>query len=380
MPERIFCVFCGSPPNSKNKEHVIPKWLMSLTGNPNRKIKFRSPFFDQDRPFSTFEFPACVDCNSKYSALEKSTSKIFKKLSSNEGLNTFEINDLLDWFDKVRTGLWLGYKYLYKSTDRHTRHFHISDRIGKKDRSLQIFKLSEINESFFIQGIANIAFDLSPSCFVMIVNDLAFISGSYEGLYARELGYPYMVNKTLHMKNEVLTTEGIFRKTKIILSKSPAFVPNSNFSVFQIIYAVQDSTKNFRTIEPRINEYGRSPIYTIKNNKFIVLDENTSLALSSKEIISDLLIRKNLAIQWGKTFLRIFSKNKYNYTMLPKEIAAKLKKNEIETKKYLKMYLFRIRIEPPFENSISFLFKILPSGIEKHLIKMRYFFLNKFGF
>lgn len=33
-----FCVFCGSKPESKNKEHILPQWLLKLTGDPNREI------------------------------------------------------------------------------------------------------------------------------------------------------------------------------------------------------------------------------------------------------------------------------------------------------------------------------------------------------
>jgi hypothetical protein len=31
------CIFCGNPPSAKNKEHVVPKWLIELTGDPKRE-------------------------------------------------------------------------------------------------------------------------------------------------------------------------------------------------------------------------------------------------------------------------------------------------------------------------------------------------------
>ena len=34
------CVFCGLQPHSKNKEHIIPQWLIKMTGEPNRQANF----------------------------------------------------------------------------------------------------------------------------------------------------------------------------------------------------------------------------------------------------------------------------------------------------------------------------------------------------
>jgi hypothetical protein len=31
-----FCVFCGESPENKNKEHVIPQWLIRMTGYSKR--------------------------------------------------------------------------------------------------------------------------------------------------------------------------------------------------------------------------------------------------------------------------------------------------------------------------------------------------------
>jgi len=33
-----YCVFCGKPPSDKNKEHVLPHWLIKMTGDPNRVV------------------------------------------------------------------------------------------------------------------------------------------------------------------------------------------------------------------------------------------------------------------------------------------------------------------------------------------------------
>ena len=45
MVER-FCVFCGAKPNKKSREHIIPQWLIELTGDPQRQAVF-GPFLDE---------------------------------------------------------------------------------------------------------------------------------------------------------------------------------------------------------------------------------------------------------------------------------------------------------------------------------------------
>ncbi len=46
-----FCVFCGSKPESKNKEHILPQWLIKMRDDPNREIylgrKWNSPSLEK---------------------------------------------------------------------------------------------------------------------------------------------------------------------------------------------------------------------------------------------------------------------------------------------------------------------------------------------
>jgi hypothetical protein len=110
------CIFCGNPPSAKNKEHIIPKWLIELTGDPKREwylgVKFGEPG-KPPRVFSAdqFQFPACESCNSRYSNLEGRARGCFVKLWDNKPLTAGEWDDLLDWFDKVRIGLFIGNTY-----------------------------------------------------------------------------------------------------------------------------------------------------------------------------------------------------------------------------------------------------------------------------
>jgi len=68
MSKEKFCVFCGQKPENKNKEHVLPKWLIKLTGKPNRQINVGLNFSDfekdteiKERQYSinSFTLPAC---------------------------------------------------------------------------------------------------------------------------------------------------------------------------------------------------------------------------------------------------------------------------------------------------------------------------------
>ena len=87
MVER-FCVFCGAKPNKKSREHIIPQWLIELTGDPQRQAVF-GPFLDErtreltyrNFAFDQFAFPACEECNLKLSGLEAETKEVMLKLS-----------------------------------------------------------------------------------------------------------------------------------------------------------------------------------------------------------------------------------------------------------------------------------------------------------
>ena len=141
-----FCVFCGEKPEQKNAEHIMPKWLIQLTGNPKRKAYFGYQHeikpYPQRRAFSfdAFKFPSCASCNQKYSGLEATTKSIIEKMLVSDPLSASDINILLDWFDKVRVGLWLGFQYLDKNPAGITPKFYIEKRIGLNDRMLAIFK------------------------------------------------------------------------------------------------------------------------------------------------------------------------------------------------------------------------------------------------
>jgi len=192
-----FCVFCGKKPEEKNAEHIIPKWLIELTGNPKREAYFGYQHeveqYPQRRTFSfdSFRFPSCASCNQKYSGLEQTAKSIIEKMLVYDPICAADIKILLDWFDKVRVGLWLGYQYLDKNPAGITPKFYIEKRIAVNDRMLVIFKVNTDTKGLTFTGCDFPSFTYTPSCFSLRINNLWFLNMSYNDLFSRRIGFPY---------------------------------------------------------------------------------------------------------------------------------------------------------------------------------------------
>ncbi|MDX1749904.1 MAG: hypothetical protein R3271_06250 [Methylophaga sp.] len=192
-----YCVFCGAVPEKKNKEHVVPKWLIKLTGNPKREayfgfeknieteVKTRTFAFDQ------FSFPACSLCNEKYANLEEQVKPILETIIAGKAIKARNFSVLLDWMDKVRIGLWLGFNQLDKNFAQINPNFHIERRIGQYDRALIVEKSKGICERLNFGGVETLLFQVTPSAFTLTVNNYCFTNISYIFLIFRRLGFPY---------------------------------------------------------------------------------------------------------------------------------------------------------------------------------------------
>jgi len=195
------CVFCGNMPDEKTKEHVIPKWLIEFTGDPNRSV-----FLGLDLPhfvktgeakqrkfsFSAFHFPACSSCNSQFSKLESDAKLLMQKIFAKEFLDNGEITTLLDWFDKVRMGLWLAFITLDDLTKEFTPRLYITNRQKQKDRALFIYDLKDTTrKELGISGVNSPVFNQIPGCFALIINSKLFLNISADFLTAKSLGFAY---------------------------------------------------------------------------------------------------------------------------------------------------------------------------------------------
>lgn len=163
------CIFCGNPPSSKNKEHVIPQWLIRATGNPTRKVYLGRDWSSLDlKPrvysLSAFTFPACEACNSEFAALEASAKSIVEHLLASQPVSANDFDILLNWFDKVRVALWMGLLYLNKNHRDVDPQFYIKSRVASRDRFLVIYQDQNELDGISICGVESPIFQVMPSC------------------------------------------------------------------------------------------------------------------------------------------------------------------------------------------------------------------------
>ncbi|HOY78887.1 MAG TPA: hypothetical protein PLN33_13820 [Hyphomonadaceae bacterium] len=116
-----------------------------------------------------------------------------ERVLSEQTLPAHELSCFLDWFDKVRVGLWLGFNQLDKNYADVTPNYHIESRIGQTDRVLLIektnFPADKARLTFW--GIESYSFAMTPSVFRLSVNGYYFTNISFAFLVSRRLGFPY---------------------------------------------------------------------------------------------------------------------------------------------------------------------------------------------
>ena len=203
------CVFCGGTPQNKNKEHVIPQWLSQYLGRYKGECDL-SPVTDLKIPFSRLTFPACEKCNSVDAKLEGAAKAVIEKLMTSKSVTGAEINILLDWFDKLRTGLWLGQLMLSKQIDEIDPNFYINDRIGTQDRMLIIEHIDGLGQGLGLVGTNTKLFENMPSVFQVWFHDVVITSASTAGLVSSKLGFPRLSKQQMsgYRESTVTLTKG----------------------------------------------------------------------------------------------------------------------------------------------------------------------------
>jgi len=216
------CVFCGKKPDEKSKEHVVPRWLIELTGDPKREaflgfIKdFKNGFKERKFSFDQFTFPACLSCNNKYANLEGKVKPVLIRILNEESVTTEDLSLFLDWLDKVRIGLWLGMIQLDKNYADVEPNFHIETRISQYDRMLIVEKSSSGRSKLNLGGIDTFSFSLTPSAFVLIVNNYYFTNISYMFLLHRRLGFPYPKEMYIQPDDERVQADFVHGRNRIM--------------------------------------------------------------------------------------------------------------------------------------------------------------------
>lgn len=235
-----FCVFCGQRPIGKNREHIVPRWLIGMTGDPKRHVylgrRWSIPTLDQRQfSFDQFAFPACEACNKRFAALEAATKPIIEAILAWAPLSAGQLDTLLDWFDKVRIGLWLGMLYLNENHLDVAPMFHIGSRIAAKDRLLAVYRIQDDGQMGLSWGATESPlFGLIPSCFTLMVNNLEFVSVSCDFMLAKRSGFPYPQSRVLRSGGgeSVDMTEGT--GTWVVPPVDFAF-PKGSFQIWQPI-------------------------------------------------------------------------------------------------------------------------------------------------
>jgi len=216
------CIFCGKRPESKTSEHVLPQWLIELTGDPRRAAEFGYEHLDSGKlvkrrfSFNALKFPACKSCNEIFSELETKTKAIVQKIISEDFLSDLELSTFLDWFDKIRIGLWLGYQYLDRNPMGIVPHYYVENRIGQHDRMLAIFKADGDRRGLNIAGCDTPAFAIAPCCFSLRINNFCFLNMSCPNLLSRRIGFPYPF-ETFMMENERLLCHFACGRNRVML-------------------------------------------------------------------------------------------------------------------------------------------------------------------
>jgi hypothetical protein len=183
-------------PEAESKEHIVPRWLIELTGEPKRTGVF-GPFWDgkvlkmHSYSFDRFAFPACEKCNQESSELEGSASTVVSSIVDEKPLSSADLQVLLTWLDKVRIGVWLALLYMQKGLYPISPNYFIDSRLDKSDRMVLLYKsdYAGLRLQFDITGVP--AFQYHPSCFYLVVNDYYFFNVATDFLLSKRMGLPY---------------------------------------------------------------------------------------------------------------------------------------------------------------------------------------------
>lgn len=319
------CIFCGERPESKNKEHVIPQWLIKMTGDPNRQINLGADMRRFSKTgekklmiysFSAFTFPACEICNNEFSKLENQAKESIEKIFAKDYLSTSEINILLDWFDKVRIGLWLGGLKLEDTEEDISPAFYIKQRMGNRDRALFVYEMEEtVKNGINMVGTSTPGFQYMPSCFALRINNLYFYNISFDFLLAYRIGFPYPDHFAVSSEDErlySLTYTVGTGKLKLPLLDFNLLQPG--ISIYQPIIASETTEEDYQTffmndyVQKRLLYKSRGAIFFEEMGELVMLGEDDEIRLEGYQKLPYDKTRKNMNNQVMATIEKLLSK------------------------------------------------------------------------
>ena len=188
------CIFYGKPPEDKNKEHIIPRWLMKLTGTENKQMSVGTNWKTGKEiifNFSSFTFPSCTQCNTDFAEIEALVKPTIEKKLIDDFIKTEELIRLLDWFDKVRISLWLGIQYHNNGTFNMDPKYYVNTRIALKDRLLAITNCYDNYKGLKWTGANTLCLIMSSTCLTLKINNVLFTNCSSDFVVSEQLGFPF---------------------------------------------------------------------------------------------------------------------------------------------------------------------------------------------
>ncbi len=240
-----------------------------MTGDENRKVIMHYDKKTETRHIqraSIFVFPACTDCNTAYSKLEKGAKHFVESLFSCSEVKEDEFSLFFDWLDKVRVGLWLA--DIQRNSENvfiGSKNFHINDRVGQKDRCLFLLKAEDYAQGFNIIGNISPIFHYWPSAFGLRINEFYFVSISSDFLISHRMGLAKFDSKIYGDDNKISVnlSEGNGRIKAPFLDIK--FIP-PHLSYFQSCYPTIGSSNEDSTKSIYLTDYGKK--IHLHDNKF----------------------------------------------------------------------------------------------------------------
>lgn len=205
---RRACVFCAGEPQQKNREHILPEWLLELTGEHNRVVTLGYDWANQ-KPL-TFAWdqltaPACKRCNDVFAKLEDKAKQCILRLMNDDLLDGAGLDLVLRWLDKVRVGLWRLNNVLGAGPIAVSPSFSIRSRMDVADRSMIALRLRP-RTGLNTLGTWLPTFFIVPTCFGLVVNDLALVNVSTQGLFGGRAGFPWTDVRAVAGNGQLLVT------------------------------------------------------------------------------------------------------------------------------------------------------------------------------
>lgn len=264
-------MFCGKRPENKNKEHVLPQWLLKETGDPTRVVKMGINYKNQkpiEFSWNSLTMPSCTTCNDEFSDLEGRIKPIIRALLNREGVSVKNYILLMDWMDKVRVGLWLNYHVLQGNPMGINPNFHIKDRVGRKDRYLAVHAIETDEPGLNAFGVESFVFHNAPVCFGLKINSIFLVNISADFVFSERAGFPFPTRREYVSEGEFAGTHRLadFEMKKNV--EHPVLHPKMHKASIELVQPIlqvdarigasmgtQETMKNFLGVDSDVDSY-----------------------------------------------------------------------------------------------------------------------------